>query len=64
MSEDMVDGAGTIVVASIVVCCACFFIYPGLKVLKPQEASSKKISLKSMTLSNGRQKINDCLGIR
>ena len=26
------------------------------------EALSKKISLKAMTLSNGRQKINDCLG--
>ena len=26
------------------------------------ESASKKISLKSMTLSNGRQKINDCLG--
>lgn len=26
------------------------------------EAMSKKISLKAMTLSNGRQKINDCLG--
>ncbi|MCQ2511621.1 MAG: SPFH domain-containing protein [Lachnospiraceae bacterium] len=26
------------------------------------EAFSKKISLKAMTLSNGRQKINDCLG--
>ncbi len=26
------------------------------------EGSSKKISLKNMTLSNGRQKINDCLG--
>ncbi|MCQ2538197.1 MAG: SPFH domain-containing protein [Lachnospiraceae bacterium] len=27
-----------------------------------QEVFSKKISLKAMTLSNGRQKINDCLG--
>ena len=27
-----------------------------------QETSSKKISLKAMTLSNSRQKINDCLG--
>lgn len=26
------------------------------------EAASKKISLKAMTLNNGRQKINDCLG--
>ena len=26
------------------------------------EASNKKISLKAMTLNNGRQKINDCLG--
>lgn len=28
----------------------------------PLEAASKKISLKAMTLNNGRQKINDCLG--
>ena len=28
----------------------------------PKEAVSKKISLKIMTLSNARQKINDCLG--
>ena len=29
---------------------------------QPKEAASKKVSLKIMTLSNARQKINDCLG--
>ncbi len=40
---------------------------PALKILTgtnqaQPEAFSKKISLKAMTLNNGRQKINDCLG--
>lgn len=40
---------------------------PALKILTganqaQPEALSKKISLKAMTLNNGRQKINDCLG--
>lgn len=35
---------------------------PSLRRKSAQEAASKKISLKIMTLSNNRQKINDCLG--
>ena len=34
----------------------------GSSVSLPKEAVTKKISLKIMTLSNARQKINDCLG--
>ena len=34
----------------------------GTSVSVDGSASGKKISLKAMTLSNGRQKINDCLG--
>ena len=34
----------------------------GTSVWVDGSASGKKISLKAMTLSNGRQKINDCLG--
>ena len=121
----IVHHSGLLVVLSIIVFTGMFFVYPGLKVLKPQEAlvltlfgkyigtlkgegfyfvnpfcvgvnpaartklnqsgdvdanesrkvnlvtndskkdteySSNRISLKIMTLSNNRQKINDCLG--
>lgn len=34
----------------------------GMTVAGSSELANKKISLKAMTLSNGRQKINDCLG--
>ena len=37
-------------------------VLSGGKQLQQQEIVSKKISLKIMTLSNSRQKINDCLG--
>ena len=37
-------------------------VLSGSKQLQQQEIVSKKISLKIMTLSNSRQKINDCLG--
>ncbi len=37
--------------------------YTGMgNVTAPMELPTKKISLKAMTLNNGRQKINDCLG--
>lgn len=39
-----------------------FHLCDGTSVSVDGSASGKKISLKAMTLSNGRQKINDCLG--
>lgn len=38
------------------------YVLAGSSTGLPKEAVSKKISLKIMTLSNARQKINDCLG--
>ena len=37
-------------------------VFTGKSSASAAEAASKKISLKAMTLSNSRQKINDCLG--